>query len=143
MDAKLEAHLVDCAACREALEDAEIADQLVRDGSALAASPVAESRKYLFVARVMAVIREESARRMGIWRPLELLASRFALAAAVVLLALSVYLAEFAPPFHMPRDDFTECGDGGEVGAGCRSLRRSQPIEDEVLMSLAERTNGF
>ena len=51
--------------------------------------------------RVMASIREEISRRAApnvIWRPLELLASRFALAAAAVLLMLSIYMAEFAPP---------------------------------------------
>ena len=143
VDAELEAHLVDCAACRVALEDAEIANQLVRDGSDLAASPVAESRKDLFAARVMAVIREESARRMGIWRPLELLASRFALAAAVVLLALSVYLAEFAPPFHMPAMTSQSEATQVEMGTGLPEPPAQPANQDEVLTSLAERTNDF
>ena len=48
----------------------------------------------------MARIRQEEARAKSpaaFWAPLEFLASRLSLTAAVLLLALSVYLVEFAP----------------------------------------------
>jgi predicted anti-sigma-YlaC factor YlaD len=143
VDAKLDAHLAECAVCRAALEDAEMAHQLIRDESGFAASPLAQGKEQLFAARVMAVIREETARRMAIWRPLELLASRFALAAAVVLLALSVYLAEFAPPFHMPAMSSQSEATQVEIGTGMPEPPAQPADQDEVLTSLAERTNDF
>ena len=84
----LERHLQGCADCREALNGALIASKLMQHARypERAASPA-------FVTRVMASIREATqAAPSAIWRPLELLASRMALVAAVVLLALSVYL---------------------------------------------------
>ena len=81
----LAAHLRDCAACREAFDEASLASTIVRG----ACEPAAEVSG-AFVTRVMAGIREEDAWRIAdgtIWRPIELLASRFALAASVVLLA--------------------------------------------------------
>src|SRR5690242_538775 len=82
----LERHLQACADCRNALQDALIAGKLMRHARypENACSPA-------FVTRVMASIREATQPVPNtIWRPLELLASRMALAAALVLLALSV-----------------------------------------------------
>lgn len=149
-DATLEAHLLECARCRAALDDAGFAGQLIRSASA-SESPSVDTNLDMFARRVMAAIREESWRRNaigGIWRPLELLASRFALAAAVVLLALSVYLAEFAPPFHMPTTSAqTEAsqaeGTETEIGAGLPEPPAQPSSQDEVLTSLAEKTNDF
>src|ERR1700720_1377619 len=87
-------HLQVCADCREALSDALIASKLMRH-----ARYPENAVSGAFVTRVMASIREAAeAAPSAIWRPLELLASRMALVAAVVLLALSVYLREFTPP---------------------------------------------
>src|SRR5205085_8462903 len=83
-DILLEAHLSGCKRCRAALEDARLARELVRNGSApLAVAP------YGFERRVMAAISEETARRMGlgIWRPSDLLALCFGFLAAVGVLA--------------------------------------------------------
>ena len=89
----LERHLQVCAGCRQALSDALIASKLMRHARF---PEIAVSGA--LVTRVMASIREAAdAAPSAIWRPLELLASRMALVAAVVLLALSVYLREFAP----------------------------------------------
>jgi hypothetical protein len=149
-DVELDAHLLECARCRAALDDGGFAGQLIRNASVSEALSV-DTNLDMFARRVMAAIREESWRRNaigGIWRPLELLASRFALAAAVVLLALSVYLAEFAPPFHMPstsaqaeasQADNTET----EIGAGLPEPPSQPSSQDEVLTSLAEKTNEF
>ena len=75
---------------------------------------------------------------VSIWRPLELLASRFALVAAAVLLCLSLYLAEFAP---------RSADDGGtsqaEIGAGMPEPPAAPPSnQDDVLISLSEMPNG-
>lgn len=148
VDAKFEAHLLECARCRAALDDAGLAGQLIRNAAGSEALP-AERNLDMFTRRVMAAIREESSRLNaigGIWRPLELLASRFALAAAVVLLALSVYLAEFAPPFRMPAiNSQTEATDSAqtEIGADLPEPPAQPSNQDEVLTSLAERTNDF
>ena len=80
---------------------------------------------------------------MGIWRPLELLASRFALVAAAVLLALSVYLAEFAPPFRAPAASAPAITSQAELGAGLPEPAPQPSNEDEVLTSLAETANGI
>jgi hypothetical protein len=95
---QLDVHLRDCTACREALDDALLASELLRYADA----PAMETFN-AFPTRVMASIREEISRRAApdvIWRPLEMLGSRFAVGAAAVLLMSSIYLAEFAPPFH-------------------------------------------
>jgi hypothetical protein len=87
-----------------------------------------------FVTRVMASIREAAeAAPSAIWRPLELLASRMALVAAVVLLALSVYLREFAPA----RGTVAVNGPA-EIGAVMPEPPAQPADADEVLMSLAD-----
>ena len=72
-DPALGAHLRECAQCREAMETATLASQLVRD----AQRPVRSAGSEAFVTRVMAAIREQELCLAGpgaIWRPLELLA---------------------------------------------------------------------
>ena len=137
-DPELSAHLRDCAACREAFDAGLLAGAIVRD----ACEPPAEVSG-AFVTRVMAAIREEETRRAAsgaIWRPIELLASRFALAASVLLLAASVYLVEFAPPFEAPATTSTA---QTEV-VGLMPEPPAQPSnQDEVLMSLVEMENGY
>jgi hypothetical protein len=139
VDADLEEHLVGCEGCRKALADAALSSVLFRE----AATPRVAYNLDAFAARVMAAIRGES--RLygvaGIWRPLDILASRFALAAAVLLLAVSVYLAEFAPPFHMPA--ISSETSQTEVGAGMPEPPAQPSSQDEVLTSLAEKTNDF
>ncbi|PYU35204.1 MAG: hypothetical protein DMG31_04450 [Acidobacteria bacterium] len=125
----LDRHLQGCPNCRQALNDALVASKLMRHARypENALSPA-------FVTRVMTSIREATqAVPNALWRPLELLASRMALVAAVVLLALSVYLREFAPARGT-------VGVNGpvEIGAGMPEPP-AQPVDaDEVLISLSD-----
>lgn len=93
-----------------------------------------------FVSRVAARIRQEESRRLVLadfWRPLELLASRLAVGAAIILMALTVYLFEYGPaPRRAPAVTQTEITEGLPEPP-------AQPAnKDEVLLSLAERTHG-
>jgi hypothetical protein len=82
----------------------------------------------------MASIREAAeAAPSAIWRPLELLASRMALVAAVVLLALSVYLREFAPA-----RGAVALNAPAEIGTIMPEPPAQPADADEVLMSLAD-----
>lgn len=125
----LDFHLRSCTDCRQALSDALIASKLMLHGRypEYAPSPA-------FVSRVMASIREAAqAAPSAIWRPLELLASRMALVAAVALLALSVYLREFAPA-----RGTVAVNAQAEIGAGMPEPPAQPADADEVLMSLAD-----
>ena len=136
LDTALDEHLRTCGRCREALDAALLASDLAHG---VEFAPEIPSER--FVARVMAAIRDEEARLWlpnAIWRPLEVLASRFALVAAVVLLALSVYLAEFASVRGM-----TFANPQTEVGAAMPEPPAQPANADEVLMSLVDKDNGF
>jgi len=125
----LERHLAGCAACRQALSEALVARKLMQHVRypERAASPA-------FVTRVMASIREATqVAPSALWRPLELLASRMAVAAAVVLLALSVYLREFAPA-----RGTMAVNTQVEIGAGMPEPPAQPADADEVLMSIAD-----
>jgi predicted anti-sigma-YlaC factor YlaD len=126
---RLEIHLRGCAGCRDALNNALGASKLMRHARypEIAASPA-------FVARVMASIREATqAAPATIWRPLELLASRMAVVAAVVLLLLSVYLREITPA-----RSTAQVNAPAEVGAILPEPPAQPANADEVLMSLAD-----
>jgi hypothetical protein len=140
-DREFDAHLRDCAGCREALSAARLASGLVRAAAAPAA-PSQEMASDRFVFRVMAAIRDQEFRRAlpgAIWRPVEVLASRFALVAAMVLLALSVYLAESGPvPAPVAAAD-----SQAEVGAVVPDPQLQAVNADEGLISLSEADNGY
>jgi hypothetical protein len=94
-DPELDKHLSQCANCRTALEDSRMAGKWLRETWEPAGEP-----GNAFVAGVMVRIREKEMRAQSpaaLWNPLEFLASRLSLTAALLLLALSVYLVEFAP----------------------------------------------
>jgi len=140
VDASLQEHLDQCERCRVALADARLVSSLMRD------APPMNTHTDAFVARVMDEISSEVTRQvgsLGIWRPIELLASRFALVAAAVLLALSVYLAEFAPPFRMPVAGSVQMESQAELGAGLPEPPSQPSNADEVLISIAEMPNGI
>ncbi len=125
---KVEAHLERCVACREALEAARLGSQLVRESIAPAAEPSGA-----FATRVLTRIREAEGQQAQFWRPLEVLASRIAVTAAVLLLVLSAYLFEFRPPTTQSAqtaisENFPELG--------------GQPPQDEILPALAGNGNG-
>lgn len=135
-DFELEAHLAGCEHCRSAMEDSRFAGKLLREVWEPASEP-----SQAFLANVMARIRREEATvksTAAFWAPLEFLASRVSLTAAVVLLALSVYLVEFAPHRAI------QLGSSGtELSAGDFPQPPGDPVSnEEVLQSLAERTNG-
>src|SRR5579864_423443 len=130
----LDRHLQACGDCRRALNDALIASKLMRHAR-YPESLVSGA----FVTRVMASIREAAeAAPSAIWRPLELLASRMALVAAVVLLALSVYLREFAPA-----RGAVALNAPAEIGAGLPEPPAQPADADEVLMSLADTEDAI
>jgi predicted anti-sigma-YlaC factor YlaD len=136
-DPELSQHLLECPACRSAMEDAHLAGDLLRASWTPAAEP---SR--VFLAQVMSRIRTEEVRAKSpaaFWAPFELLASRLSLTAAVLLLALSVYLAKFAPPRHGV--SFT--ASHAELTAADLPQPPGDPVSnDEILVSLSERNYG-
>jgi predicted anti-sigma-YlaC factor YlaD len=128
-NSSLERHLQSCDDCRQALSEALIASKLMRH-----ARYPENAVSGAFVTRVMASIREVAETApSAIWRPLELLASRMALAAAVVLLALSVYLREFAPSRAA-----VAVNTPPEIGSVLPEPPAQPANADEVLISLAD-----
>jgi hypothetical protein len=135
-DSELDGHLTHCADCRTALEDSRLAGNLLR----AAWEPASEPSR-AFLANVMARIHVEEARvksPAAFWTPFEFLASRLSLTAAVLLLALSVYLVGFAPQrIALPASIRTE------LSASDFPQPPGDPVSnEEVLVSLAERNNG-
>ncbi len=131
----LAAHLQQCARCREALEAARLARNLLRGGLERAPEPPSG-----FVARVVSGLRAEEGRRIAatqFWQPLEVLATRLALVAAMVLLVLTVYVFEFAPAHQRVQPTSQP-----EVSEGLPEPPRQPANSDEVLLSLAERNYG-
>ncbi len=137
-DSELEEHLTQCADCRAALEDSRLAGSLLREAWEPASEP---SRAFL--ANVMARIREEEARQKSpaaFWSPLEFLASRLSMTAAVILLALvRVSGGVCAAPNRFD----AAAGFARELSASDFPQPPADPVSnEEVLQSLAERTNG-
>jgi predicted anti-sigma-YlaC factor YlaD len=135
-DAEVSAHLLECAACRSAAEDSRFAGELLREAWVPAAEP---SRAFL--ARTMSRIREDEARAKSpaaFWAPLELLASRLSLTAAVLLLAISVYLARVAPHRNIALTPVRT-----ELSAADLPQPPGDPVSnEEILVSLSERNYG-
>ncbi len=135
-DSELNDHLAHCADCQSALEDSRLAGNLLREAWEPASEP---SRA--FVSNVMARIHREEARAKStaaFWAPLEFLASRLSLTAAVILLALSVYLVGFAPHRNVALGTIHT-----ELSASDFPQPPGDPVSnEEVLQSLAERNNG-
>jgi hypothetical protein len=135
-DSELNDHLTHCGDCRAALEDSRLAGNLLRE----ACEPASEPSR-AFLANVMARIHQEEARAKSpaaFWAPLEFLASRLSLTAAVLLLALSVYLVEFAPHRSVALGTIRT-----ELSASDFPQPPGDPVSnEEVLQSLAERNNG-
>jgi predicted anti-sigma-YlaC factor YlaD len=141
-DLELAAHLRKCGRCREALAAAELSGRLFA-GLEEPEVPPSEA----LVTRVMAAVREAEARRSSpaaVWRPLEVLASRFALVASVVLLALSVFLGEFSPALRQADLSATATTTMGTEITNDWPEPPAQPAtQDEVLMSLVDLDNGI
>ena len=135
-DTELDDHLAHCAGCRVVLEDSRLAGSLLREAWEPASEP-----SQVFLANIMARIQEEEARQKSpaaFWAPLEFLASRLSLTAAVILLALSVYLVGFAP-----RRSVSLGSVRSELSASDFPQPPADPVSnEEVLQSLAERADG-
>ncbi len=135
-DSELGDHLTRCEDCRAALDDSRLAGNLLREAWEPASEP-----SQAFLANVMARIHREEERAKSpaaFWTPLEFLASRLSLTAAVALLALSVYLMEFAPRRSVPLGSTRT-----ELSASDFPQPPVDPVSnEEVLQSLAERNNG-
>ncbi len=132
--AEVEKHLKGCARCRQALEDARLAGALLRGALEVTGEP-----STVFAARVAASIRAEQNRRLApveFWRPLELLASRLAVIAAVVLLVLTVYTFEYAPRRTAP------VASQPELTEGLPEPPAQPANKDDVLLLIAERSHG-
>jgi predicted anti-sigma-YlaC factor YlaD len=136
-DAEVREHLLQCEDCRAVLGDARVAGDLLRGALGPAAEP-----SPAFTANVMFRIREQETRAKSLaafWTPFELLASRLSLTAAVLLLALSVYLAKFAPAHRAIA--FTPART--ELSAADLPQPPGDPVSnDEILVSLSERNYG-
>jgi hypothetical protein len=136
-DSDLDEHLARCADCRTALENSRFAGDLIRQ----AWDPAGEPRQ-VFLAGVLAKIREEKIREespAAFWNPLEFLASRLSMTAAVLLLALSTYLVGFAPR----REPAAPLPNRTELNASDFPQPPGDPdSNEEVLQSLAERHYG-
>jgi HAMP domain-containing protein len=137
IDSGLRQHLDTCARCRAALEDARLANSWLRQ----AWEPTGEAPS-VFLAGVMARIRNEeklAASPAAFWSPLEFLASRISVTAAVLLLALSLYMLEFTPRRTVTPTRHIRT----ELSASDFPQVPSDPVEnDEILQSLAERDYG-
>ncbi len=132
-DPELNDHLTRCEDCRSAMEDSRLAGNLLRNAWEPASEP-----SQAFLANVMARIRQEEVRAKSpaaFWAPLEFLASRLSLTAAVLLLALSVYLVGFAPHRSVSLGSVQT-----ELSASDFPQPPGDPVSnEEVLQSLAER----
>jgi predicted anti-sigma-YlaC factor YlaD len=132
---EVDEHLIHCPDCRAALEDSRLAGDLLRG----AWEPAGEPRQ-AFTAGVLTKIREEQSHAesaAAFWRPLEFLTSRLSLTAAMLLLALSVYVVEF-----VPRRTAPPSLNRTELSAGDFPQPPQDPVSnEEVLESLAGRNN--
>ena len=135
-DAEIQQHVAECAGCRAAVEDSMLAGNMLRQ----ACEPSSEPHP-AFLAGVMARIEEEKARAASpaaFWTPLEFLASRLSLTAAVILLALSAYLVEGGP-----HRNSAQVPNRTELSASDFPQQPRDPVSnEEVLLSLVERNNG-
>ena len=135
-DPELQAHLSQCERCSMTVEDSRLAGSLLREALEPASEPT-----QAFLSNVMARIHRKEAQiksPAAFWAPLEFLASRLSLTAAVVLLALSVYLFEFAP-----HRNITIGSIRTELNASDFPQPPADPVSnEEVLQSVLERPNG-
>jgi len=135
-DPELDGHLGQCEDCCAALKDSRLAGDLLREAWEPASEP-----SHAFLAGVMARIHEERGRaesRAAFWAPLEFLASRLSLTAAMLLLALSAYMVGFAPRGSAP-SFLTRT----ELSASDIPQPPGDPVSnEEVLQSLAEINYG-
>jgi anti-sigma factor RsiW len=132
---QLATHLQSCAACCGALEAARQSTLLLRESIV----PMQDPGPF-FATRVMALIRAEEGRRAlagAIWRPLETLAWRLALTAAMALAFLVGYGVR-SNLSQSPEVQMTRQPEAQEIFS--EPVR--QPLDrDDMLMAIAERNH--
>lgn len=138
LSAGLAAHISSCEHCREAADAVSLSRSLLHAGL----EPTAAPGPY-FAPRVIAAIRSEENRittqRLVFWRPLEHLAARMAMVAAAVVLLLSFYVYAVVAP-QRTRDDLAQTQTFELVPH--QQVDPQPQTKDDVLLSLAEATNG-
>ncbi|MGB6430230.1 MAG: hypothetical protein WBF06_06565 [Candidatus Acidiferrales bacterium] len=135
-DPELAQHLSQCAGCTAALDRARLAGNWLR-----ATQQAPAEANGIFVARVMARIRNEQEVRStagAVWVPVQLLASRLALGAGMVLLLLSLYVYKSTPR------QITGQQRARVEATGEFPQPPSQPTDkNEVLASLSGAHDGY
>jgi hypothetical protein len=138
LSAGLAAHISSCEHCREAADAVSLSRSLLHSGM----EPTAGPGPY-FTRRVMAAIRAEegliATQRLVFWRPLERLAGRMAVVAASVVLLLSFYIYAVVAPQRISEE--TAQTQSFEL-VPHQQLDPQPQTKDDVLLSLAEATNG-
>lgn len=87
---RAEEHMEQCAACREAFENAQLSARVFRAAAPPLAAPDAGFPR-MVMARVRVAESEMSAERAGFWQSLVTLGWRFAATAALALVVLVAY----------------------------------------------------
>ncbi len=131
-DPELRGHLERCAHCRGAFEAALLSRDLLRGGMERAGGP-----SLGFATRVMATIRAEESRSASFWRPLEILASRMAVSAALLLVILAAYVLEFSA-VRRAAPSATQT----QISEDLPELTGEQSTQDEILLTVAESGHG-
>ena len=136
---RVQAHLKNCPACAGALEEARASAPLLRALD----EPAADSGP-LFATRVMAAIREEESRRSlvsAFWQPLEILAWRLSLTAAVALAFLVGYgvRSDVGPAAEVQQVSTSGQADGRALFP---EPAQQPSSEDEVLLTIVEKNHG-
>lgn len=135
---QLLAHLNECAACRDALEEARLSSRLISKVFEPAEEP-GPAFTHLVMAKINAAeawVREQR----NFWRPFEAIAWRLAFSAALALVLMFAYGLQFSnatsagpvptpTAFAQPTDSFT-------------SPTAVPSSDDEVLLAIAERHHG-
>jgi hypothetical protein len=133
----LSAHVAGCANCREAFEAVAVSRSLLRFGLEPTAAPGP-----FFAKRVIAVIcaEEERVAAQGsiFWSPLQHLAARMAMAAGVIVMALTVYVYTFGRTGGVT----TAQNETSYELVPHQQLDPQPQSKDDVLMSLVERSNA-
>jgi hypothetical protein len=139
LSADLAVHLSSCVHCSEALDAVSTSRSLLLAGFEPTAAP-----SPFFTKRVMAVIRAEEQHQAAqgsiFWSPLQHLAARIAMGAAIVVMVLSVY----AYASNVPSAGMDTSGQNAAAYelVPHQQLDPQPQSKDEVLMSLVERSNA-
>jgi hypothetical protein len=138
LSADLAAHVSSCKHCSETLDSVALSKALLRWGLEPTAGPGPG-----FARRVLAAIRAEedrrTSRRLVFWLPVEQLAGRMAMAAAMVVFALTVYVYAYVVPQ-------TKGGSTAQIETyelvPQPQMDPEPQSKDEVLMSILERNHA-